>query len=290
MIEEDLFFPGKPTDVDETDSEGEESEEEEMDRQGDKSATPVSASMDVGGVGQQQQDNMKGEETTDTRRPSIPDGNLFFKSRIRRSSKSDARRPSTSDGSPKAGFVAPHSRSAARPTLSVKTQEGDGVETSKEVSSNGLFMQRRRASSAAHVSQSRVAPVEVNKSVGDVNSSTTEVNEDVDKAAGDTKTAMADVNRSIVDVSKSTADPTKSTQNLPAGSKPAEASAKKVTKPFLLRSLPKPPINPRDHTILELIYNEMLAARFINTSPLSVVMTYIDFHLKGDYLSCSISK
>ncbi|KAF7422414.1 hypothetical protein PC9H_010570 [Pleurotus ostreatus] len=50
--------------------------------------------------------------------------------------------------------------------------------------------------------------------------------------------------------------------------------------PFLLRTLPKPPANPRDHSLLELIYNEMHAARFINLSPLSLLANYLSLHFK----------
>ncbi|KAJ7927980.1 hypothetical protein B0H13DRAFT_1968850 [Mycena leptocephala] len=47
--------------------------------------------------------------------------------------------------------------------------------------------------------------------------------------------------------------------------------AKPAVSPFLLRTLPKAPPNPRDHSLLEGIYNEMNATRFINLSPLSLL-------------------
>lgn len=50
--------------------------------------------------------------------------------------------------------------------------------------------------------------------------------------------------------------------------------------PEMLRTLPKPPNNPRDHTILETIYTEMLSSRFINTSPLSLLGSSLSLYFK----------
>ncbi|KAJ7025328.1 hypothetical protein C8F04DRAFT_1128529 [Mycena alexandri] len=50
--------------------------------------------------------------------------------------------------------------------------------------------------------------------------------------------------------------------------------------PFLLRTLPKAPPNPRDHSVLEGIYNEMNATRFINLSPLSLLANLVGLHFK----------
>lgn len=52
--------------------------------------------------------------------------------------------------------------------------------------------------------------------------------------------------------------------------------------PDLPSSLPKPPNNPRDHTILEMIYTEMLSSRFINMSPLSLLGNLLSLHFKGE--------
>ncbi|KAJ7288242.1 hypothetical protein C8J57DRAFT_1214434 [Mycena rebaudengoi] len=55
---------------------------------------------------------------------------------------------------------------------------------------------------------------------------------------------------------------------------------KPTFSPFLLRTLPKAPQNPRDHTLLEGIYNEMNASRFINLSPLSLLANLVGLHFK----------
>ncbi|KAK0201813.1 hypothetical protein DFS33DRAFT_1023858 [Desarmillaria ectypa] len=50
--------------------------------------------------------------------------------------------------------------------------------------------------------------------------------------------------------------------------------------PFLTRSLPKEPPNPRDHSLLETIYKEMQGSRFINMSPLSLLPNALGLHFK----------
>jgi hypothetical protein len=50
---------------------------------------------------------------------------------------------------------------------------------------------------------------------------------------------------------------------------------------FLLRTVPQPPVNPRDHSMLENIYTLMLESRFINTSPLALLGNSLGLHFKG---------
>ncbi|KAL0956355.1 hypothetical protein HGRIS_002505 [Hohenbuehelia grisea] len=54
-----------------------------------------------------------------------------------------------------------------------------------------------------------------------------------------------------------------------------------TSAPSFLRTAPKPPPNPRDHTLLELIYNEMHAARFINLAPISLLSNSLGLYFKG---------
>ncbi|KAF7314432.1 Methyltransf-25 domain-containing protein [Mycena kentingensis (nom. inval.)] len=58
-------------------------------------------------------------------------------------------------------------------------------------------------------------------------------------------------------------------------------NSKPLVSPFLLRTVPKPPPNPRDHSLLEKIYNEMNATRFINLSPLSLLANLVGLYFKG---------
>jgi hypothetical protein len=64
----------------------------------------------------------------------------------------------------------------------------------------------------------------------------------------------------------------------------SQVSTKPAYAPFLLRTLPKAPPNPRDHSLLEGIYNEMNAARFINLAPLSLLANMVGLHFKGFFL------
>jgi hypothetical protein len=47
---------------------------------------------------------------------------------------------------------------------------------------------------------------------------------------------------------------------------------------------PAAPLNPRDHSLLEYIYDEMHAARFLNTSPASLLASYVSLYFKGVFI------
>lgn len=46
-------------------------------------------------------------------------------------------------------------------------------------------------------------------------------------------------------------------------------------------SMHQAPVNPRDHSVLEYIYNEMHSARFINLEPLSLLGNTLSLYFKG---------
>ena len=48
-----------------------------------------------------------------------------------------------------------------------------------------------------------------------------------------------------------------------------------------MQTTERPPMNPHDHSLLEVIYNEMHAARFINLDPLSLLTNLLPLHFKG---------
>ncbi|RDB17885.1 hypothetical protein Hypma_000730 [Hypsizygus marmoreus] len=50
--------------------------------------------------------------------------------------------------------------------------------------------------------------------------------------------------------------------------------------PLLLRTTPQPPVNPRDHSLLEAIYTQMLGSRFINLSPLALLGNSLSLYFK----------
>jgi hypothetical protein len=69
----------------------------------------------------------------------------------------------------------------------------------------------------------------------------------------------------------------------PAAAPDSERKPKPTTKPspILLKMLTQTPPNPRDHTLLETIWNEMLSSRWVNSSPLSLLKTYLEWHFHG---------
>ncbi|KAJ3881759.1 hypothetical protein F5051DRAFT_321253 [Lentinula edodes] len=71
-----------------------------------------------------------------------------------------------------------------------------------------------------------------------------------------------------------------SNNNPSSPKRPLSTSNNGTAAPFLLRTLPKPPVNPRDHSMLEMIYNEMNAARFVNLSPLSLLPNLLGLYFK----------
>ncbi|KAF9485800.1 hypothetical protein BDN70DRAFT_459133 [Pholiota conissans] len=62
---------------------------------------------------------------------------------------------------------------------------------------------------------------------------------------------------------------------------PMQGSQKTKPSPLLTTLMTKGPINPRDHTILEAIWEGMLEARFVNSTPTSVLQTYLEYHFTG---------
>ena len=58
-------------------------------------------------------------------------------------------------------------------------------------------------------------------------------------------------------------------------------STNAVQTPMLFRSIDRPPMNPHDHSLLETIYDEMHAARFINLEPVSLIANLLPLHFKG---------
>ncbi|KAI1794892.1 hypothetical protein LXA43DRAFT_882893 [Ganoderma leucocontextum] len=50
--------------------------------------------------------------------------------------------------------------------------------------------------------------------------------------------------------------------------------------PVLLRSVERPPMNPHDHSLLEAIYDEMHAFRFINLEPVSMIANLLPLHFR----------
>lgn len=138
----------------------------------------------------------------------------------------------------------PHSRSAARPALSVKTQ-------------------RQPTSSDPYAELAATHPSLFGQNVAVL--------------GGIGYLASQDP---LMELLKQQKRERASSQTTKSGT-PSTPNKSKVS-PFLLRSITnKAPTNPRDHTILEAIWNGMLESRFVNLVPLSILHTNLEYHFKG---------
>ena len=142
-------------------------------------------------------------------------------------------------------FITPHSRSAARPALSVKTQR-NGDPYSSFIGFSG------------HPSMFG-SSVSLLGSMGYI--------------------ALNDPLSEMVKKVQHQQRERAASQTSSAGSKKTKAS------PFTLQNLTNSPTNPRDHRILKAIWNGMLESRFVNLTPLSILTTVLEYHFKGMFFS-----
>lgn len=267
MIEEDLFFPGRPAD-----SDGESDRESEID-------SPSSRRNSVGaaitnGKGTEEVCETSGSPatpTTGTPQSPLRSGSLAqshstsFSSSVK---KDNAVASTTPPNSPPTvmTMVPPHSRSSNRPLLYVKTAKPNHSPYG-HLQLVGLGAPRHQSSLFGG------SAISLMGSMGHASSET------------DSHLFKRPRSSSILNSSTST-NPTmndsNSPQNLrsPPVAESVNGTGPSKVAPFLLRTLSKAPMNPRDHSLLEIIYNEMLASRFINISPLSLLTTYLEYHFK----------
>jgi hypothetical protein len=62
-----------------------------------------------------------------------------------------------------------------------------------------------------------------------------------------------------------------------------DVGAAATNEPMSLPQWPRPPPNPRDHSLLEMIYMEMHASRFINLAPVSLLSSLLVLHFRGGF-------
>ncbi|KAF5360373.1 hypothetical protein D9756_004915 [Leucocoprinus leucothites] len=288
LIEEDLFFPGKPNDSNELPSNISTTLEEEDELSSARSSVtyydssashPVSpvATADVSTPISTHGSNPNGlfatlstSQTPFLPTPSPSEASIPVSEPTRPVAFVDATNHETdaplppltvtpaSNNSPvvPVPFVMPHSRSAARPTLSIKTSANPHGSATFALSAVSLIPPVGHNTSAPEYTGS--APRRRSSNV-----------------AGLTKDSHHLGTRSRSNSSHGTQSQT-SAEGIPAqnGKVPAKR------EPYLLRQY-KAPRNPRDHTILETIYAEMLASRFINATPLSIIQNYLEYHFTG---------
>lgn len=260
MLEEDLFFPGKPLDND-----------DESDVYSDSSHRDVSLSevdqdslaIDTdSSVATHSGSSSKSDDSSLTTAPSsakespltspysnspptrhvIPTGGEDQKTTPTFHDTHNSRRI----------VISPYSRSANRPNLYVKTQ----------TSSNGL--------SQLHVPLTRAPPP---SKYGESTASL------ISAIGGVTPADDYRYKTPLVQSFEASSSSVGGDLSPPEVSKLVQR-----TPPFLLRTLAKPPPNPRNHTLLEMIYEEMLASRFINIAPLSILANVLGLHFKGSVI------
>ena len=94
--------------------------------------------------------------------------------------------------------------------------------------------------------------------------------------------ALGNVNEALMNRARSSSVQTSNTAESKPGASSlslADSELKSKTKPSSV--LFQMQINPRDHTLLEAIWYEMLSSRWVNVYPLSVLNTYLEWHFKG---------
>lgn len=164
--------------------------------------------------------------------------------------------------SPRAStHVLPHSRAASRPKLSIKPN-GPGQTRSSAIPP------KHSASSLAE------STISLLNSLSPSHNSTNHPNADKQEGFYRRRRSSSNLTTGKDSTHSNQASPPVTSTPIPA---PASPKA-----PFLLRTPSRAVPSPRDHSLLEYIYYEMLSSRFINPSPLALLSTYLEYHFKGD--------
>ena len=272
MIEEDLFFPGRTAD-----SDGESDRESEVESPTSRRNSVGPAITNIGGKDTEEICETPYSWSPATPTTSTPQSPLRSGSPVQLHStsfwtsvkKDNAVASTTPPDSPPTiiTMVPPHSRSSNRPMLYVKTAKPNHSPYG-HLHLVGLGAPRNPPSLFGG------SAISLMGSMGHASSET------------DSHLPKRPRSSSILNSSTSTnptANDSNSPQNLrsPPVAESVNATGPSKAAPFLLRTLSKAPMNPRNHSLLEIIYTEMLASRFINISPLSLLTTYLEYHFKG---------
>lgn len=107
--------------------------------------------------------------------------------------------------------------------------------------------------------------------------------------------AIGSVNKALSRMRSSSTDAKPNSSTLDSAIAWSDSEPRSTTRPspLLLKNLEETP-NPRNHTLLETIWNGMLTSKWVNSSPLKVLKTYMDghfigtffFYLPWSYLNC----
>ncbi|KAF9013209.1 hypothetical protein BDQ17DRAFT_584508 [Cyathus striatus] len=170
-------------------------------------------------------------------------------------------------------LIPPHSRSTARPLLQVKTTSSPYP---RQIS------QRLAGSAVSLMSSMGYAPMETPPS-DPSNSNHTKKRRrsssivtpptDPPSASTENSFGMFSSDTSSLAPPPITPDSSHNVDGLGLGPRSSSKNSLHMTPE-------KTPPNPRDHTVIETVYKEMLASRFINSSPISVLGTYLEFYFR----------
>ncbi|TFK74840.1 hypothetical protein BDN72DRAFT_634881 [Pluteus cervinus] len=158
-------------------------------------------------------------------------------------------------------LIPPHSRSAARPPIRIKSASSNSHgPPNLHVPFKSLSQSKFASSTASLLSSLSVS------SGPPTSDTSSEVKSEKRQSGSGTLTSTTQLPQFNPQIS-----PT-------SGALPKKPVLKWT--PLLLKTLPKKPTNPRDHSLLETIYLEMLASRFINHAPLSILANSLGLHFK----------
>lgn len=271
IVEEDLFFPGKPVhppEDDTADAPSLLSRSSSIASLNGRRGREVPPSIPEGEAGEEQQplDLFLGGDpnlttpTPTSKFPEMPPVAGFSNGELDHGSTEpgpSGRSTGPPDSPQATTHVLPHSRSAARPKLSIKPSGSGHARTS--------IPPKHSASSLAESTVSLLNSLAPSHHTTNTNS---------EKQDGFYRRRRSSSNLTTG------RDSTHSNQASPPATAtpiPAPASPK---APFLLRTPARAVPSPRDHSLLEYIYYEMLSSRFINPSPLALLSTYLEYHFK----------
>lgn len=73
-------------------------------------------------------------------------------------------------------------------------------------------------------------------------------------------------------------------KNRAAAAAGAQGTRRTRPSPVLSSLMTKGPVDPRDHTLLQAVWEGMLDGRFVNGSPISLLTTYLEYHFVSEFL------
>lgn len=272
IFEQDLAFPGAIRQPDSPDNKSEFSVDDSSDEEDTDVETPTEPSPQSSGRVAEPEIFI----------PPHTRPRAYSQTAAARNARSDSRPRSSSEAQPPPPIPSPPSRPSRPSTANTSSRPSTANKSSSRPSSvkTGRARSRIRLNPGAPNSAATAYLVEALDQLG---------SSDTSLDYGSRKS----MSRESVPMSRSS---TKEEIPLPpiqtSGFQNGEMTPKGFVRssPYrLVRTVEKAPENPRDHTLLEHIYNEMHASRFINLAPLALLANLLDTYFKGKLVLSVIS-